>query len=195
MKAGVHKYQTVWANQFAMFQKSEGDADGVPKVLTAAHPSGHALSSWEWDYPVGAGDYYALYPKSWFDYRWEKFPAHVTVEQFSPILPDNYKETSYPVAVYRWHAENPTKRRVTVSVLLSWENMLGWFRTFGRDLQGGINHGNHNLFRTEPFPSLLTNSKEAAGSVGTMKGIILDRNRSEERRVGKECRSRWSPYH
>ena len=26
----------------------------------------------------------------------------------------------------------------------------------------------------------------------TIKSI---RNRSEERRVGKECRSRWSPYH
>src|SRR5258708_30022816 len=26
MKAGVHKYQTVWANQFAMFQQTEGDA-------------------------------------------------------------------------------------------------------------------------------------------------------------------------
>ena len=24
---------------------------------------------------------------------------------------------------------------------------------------------------------------------------VLDVNRSEERRVGKECRSRWSPYH
>ena len=24
---------------------------------------------------------------------------------------------------------------------------------------------------------------------------LLSRNRSEERRVGKECRSRWSPYH
>ena len=24
---------------------------------------------------------------------------------------------------------------------------------------------------------------------------VLDENRSEERRVGKECRSRWSPYH
>src|SRR2546422_9226698 len=24
---------------------------------------------------------------------------------------------------------------------------------------------------------------------------LRDRNRSEERRVGKECRSRWSPYH
>src|SRR2546425_8211897 len=25
--------------------------------------------------------------------------------------------------------------------------------------------------------------------------LDLDLNRSEERRVGKECRSRWSPYH
>ena len=25
--------------------------------------------------------------------------------------------------------------------------------------------------------------------------LALDRVRSEERRVGKECRSRWSPYH
>ncbi len=24
---------------------------------------------------------------------------------------------------------------------------------------------------------------------------IIKKNRSEERRVGKECRSRWSPYH
>src|SRR5688572_31715220 len=26
-------------------------------------------------------------------------------------------------------------------------------------------------------------------------GTILPNSRSEERRVGKECRSRWSPYH
>ena len=25
--------------------------------------------------------------------------------------------------------------------------------------------------------------------------LFLPKNRSEERRVGKECRSRWSPYH
>ena len=25
--------------------------------------------------------------------------------------------------------------------------------------------------------------------------VILVNSRSEERRVGKECRSRWSPYH
>ena len=30
--------------------------------------------------------------------------------------------------------------------------------------------------------------------IGDYKYEVLDR-RSEERRVGKECRSRWSPYH
>ena len=25
--------------------------------------------------------------------------------------------------------------------------------------------------------------------------VLVSRSRSEERRVGKECRSRWSPYH
>ena len=36
----------------------------------------------------------------------------------------------------------------------------------------------------------------AAGGmfIGTFVGIFLV-PRSEERRVGKECRSRWSPYH
>ena len=28
-----------------------------------------------------------------------------------------------------------------------------------------------------------------------LKGEKSDLTRSEERRVGKECRSRWSPYH
>ena len=30
---------------------------------------------------------------------------------------------------------------------------------------------------------------------GNEIGRIFVQNRSEERRVGKECRSRWSPYH
>ncbi len=42
-----------------------------------------------------------------------------------------------------------------------------------------------------------------AGVLGKILGVYLGRpvegwgykKRSEERRVGKECRSRWSPYH
>jgi len=164
IKAGVHKYAPVYANQFAMFQQAEGDPNGIARVLMSDHPRNGELSSWQWDYPVGAGEYGALYPKAWYDYRWEKFPAHVVLEQFSPVLPDNYKESSYPVAVYRWHAENPTNRSVTVSVLLSWTNMEGWFRTYTHDFQGALNQGNQNHFRNES----IAQSQQ-------MMGIVFDR--------------------
>jgi len=169
IKSGVHKYVPVWANQFAMFQQVEGEAESIARVLTTGHPSDGQLSSWQWDYPVGAGEYAALFPKSWYDYQWQKFPAHVVLEQFSPVLPDNYRESSYPVAVYRWHAENPTKHAVTISILLSWTNMDGWFRTYTRDFQGALNQGNHNDFRSQD-----------AGPSQTMKGIVFGRNRAEK---------------
>jgi non-lysosomal glucosylceramidase len=167
IKAGVHKYETVDANQFAMFQQSEGDPQGTARVLFTGHPKSGSLGTWAWDYPAGAGDYYALYPKSWFDYRYEKFPAHVVLEQFSPVLPNNYRESSYPVAVYRWHAENPTNKTVTVSILLSWTNMAGWFRTYSTELARAMNQGNHNKF-----------VNESLGAAGSVKGIVFDRNRA-----------------
>ena len=37
---------------------------------------------------------------------------------------------------------------------------------------------------------------ESGNNLMLNDGTILEfRDRSEERRVGKECRSRWSPYH
>jgi non-lysosomal glucosylceramidase len=167
LKAGIHKYETVTANQFAIYEKSEGESTSIAQVLLADHPKNKDLGSWKWDYPVGAGTYYALYPKSWFDYRWDKFPAHVMLEQFSPILPDNYRESSYPVAVYRWHADNPTDKPVTVSVLLSWANMVGWFRDTSHNFDGKMNSGNYNSVVSTPL-----------GKTGTMKSVVFDRIRA-----------------
>src|SRR5579863_2641138 len=169
IKSGVHKYVSVPGNQFAMFQQVAGESQGVAQVLTNDHPKNGELSSWKWDYPVGAGEYAALFPKSWFDYKWDKFPAHVVLEQFSPVLPNNYKESSYPVAIYRWHAENPTSKAVTVSVLLSWTNMEGWFRAHTHDFQSALSQGDVNRSRKE--------SLNAGG--GTMKGVVFDRDRAD----------------
>jgi len=166
LKTGVHKYETIYANQFAMYQQADGSPEGVAQVLTTDHPKSPALKSWKWDYPLGAGDYYALYPKSWYDYRWDKFPAHVTLEQYSPVLPNNYRETSYPVAVYRWHAENPTNKTVTVSVLLSWTNMVGWARGFSGNFSEHLSEGDTNRFMTEQYDG------------AAMKGIVFDRHRA-----------------
>src|SRR2546430_9177794 len=48
------------------------------------------------------------------------------------------------------------------------------------------------LFLTILHPSL---SYRESGLIICMPGRIEHYCRSEERRVGKECRSRWSPYH
>src|SRR3712207_9202645 len=48
-------------------------------------------------------------------------------------------------------------------------------------------------------PAMLAHARGVNPEVEYLHGDIRDarlgRTRSEERRVGKECRSRWSPYH
>src|SRR5215471_9351854 len=166
VKAGVHKYQNVPANQFAVFVQPQGEQP-LAQVLSTGKPQSGALSAWNWSYPVGAGEYAALYPKSWFAYHSPQLPVNLTLEQFSPVLPDNYKETSYPVALYNWYAENPTGKQITVSILFSWTNMIGWFRDYTRGFDNALNAQNKNTFRSENIQS------------GTMQGIVFDRLRKE----------------
>ena len=56
----------------------------------------------------------------------------------------------------------------------------------------GANPMDANRAPMEIYPLLIT--PDAPGKV-QLKSLQVKYNRSEERRVGKECRSRWSPYH
>jgi non-lysosomal glucosylceramidase len=125
LKSGWMVDDTVWADQFHVFMK-QGNKTVVQTLSTEAPPSG-SLQNWKWNYPKGKGSYYALFPKSGFSYETnESFPVKLAVTQFSPVIPHNYRETSYPVAVYKWTAENPSGQPVEVSVMLTWQNMVGW---------------------------------------------------------------------
>src|SRR3989449_11711808 len=42
---------------------------------------------------------------------------------------------------------------------------------------------------------ILTNIHKKAAQADNTRAMEIAKRRSEERRVGKECRSRWSPYH
>src|SRR3712207_8299691 len=59
--------------------------------------------------------------------------------------------------------------------------------------QGGTGDGNTEGTTTPS--SLLSVQLEEGSEDGPSNIDRLVENRSEERRVGKECRSRWSPYH
>ena len=51
---------------------------------------------------------------------------------------------------------------------------------------------NLNIYKTD-FLKVVRGRKKLR--MGQLKGNKFKLTRSEERRVGKECRSRWSPYH
>jgi non-lysosomal glucosylceramidase len=164
LKVGVDKYESVAPDVFAAYEQEEG-AQPVAVVLRAGKPKGkESLPGWNWNYPPGAGKYYALFPKAWFEYEYSVFPVQLSCEQFSPILPDNYRETSYPVGVFVWRAKNTGTKAVKVAILFSWANMVGWFQSFGHDLNPVFGSGDYNSAKEE---------KLAGGN--TMKGIVFQR--------------------
>lgn len=168
---GQHAYRTVPANQFAVFVQPQGGA-ATARVLSAWKPEDNALSSWGWDTTVRpANRYHALFPKAWYVYGDLGQPGlTLTCEQFSPFFPHNYREPSYPLGVFRWTAENRGSKPVTVALLFTWENMLGWFANAARnddpfddgpkyEMRWGAGEGNRNRFASE----------------GAMRGLVLSR--------------------
>ena len=53
---------------------------------------------------------------------------------------------------------------------------------------------NHFAFVLNPADGTVERRQVQLGIEG-LSGVEILSGRSEERRVGKECRSRWSPYH
>jgi non-lysosomal glucosylceramidase len=126
---GEHVFQTIPACQFSVFEQAADESSQAYALCTEA-PADGTLGQWCW-YPASSttqstGTYHALYPRSWFIYE-GVFQSQLTCEQFSPIWPDNYQETSYPLAVFEWTAHNPTDQPMTLSLMLTWQNMVGWF--------------------------------------------------------------------
>jgi len=126
---GEHIFQTIPACQFSVFEQVAGEAPRTYALATEA-PEDGSLSQWQWYHASTSsrttGTYHALYPRSWYVYE-GIFQAQLTCEQFSPVWAGCYQEASYPVAVFEWTAHNPTDRPLTLSILLSWQNMVGWF--------------------------------------------------------------------
>ena len=64
----------------------------------------------------------------------------------------------------------------------------------GKELNLSYQHRESSFGDFDHIP-LLTKRLSDEGPAMTVGDINQDGLRSEERRVGKECRSRWSPYH
>ncbi|MBI3591694.1 MAG: glucosylceramidase [Candidatus Melainabacteria bacterium] len=113
LEIGKHIYKTIFPCQFGVYE------DGKAFILNDYKPNDGSLSSW--NFLKQNGTYHALYPRAYFEYP----DLNLIQEQFSPIIPNNYQETSYPVAIFKWHISNPQNKERNISILWSWESIFG----------------------------------------------------------------------
>ncbi len=121
LDVGTHRFESIPACQFSVFTATSGRSEA--HVLSTIRPD--TLRSWAWDLPVGAGRYHGLFPGAWFEYDWDRLPIRLTQHQFSPLIPNDYRASSYPVGVFDWLIENPGREPVTVGLMFTWQNLVG----------------------------------------------------------------------
>ncbi|MFL5776606.1 MAG: GH116 family glycosyl hydrolase [Chloroflexota bacterium] len=136
LDVGRHRFESIAASQFSLFV-SDGSSSSA-HVLSTIRPPDRTLGTWNFDLPVGAGSYHALFPNAWYVIDWDALPVRVVQRQFSPVIAGNYRESSYPVGIFETRIENRSDAPVTVGLMLSWQNVLG--RAAGLDLAGGQRH-------------------------------------------------------
>ncbi|CAO2829899.1 unnamed protein product [Amaranthus hypochondriacus] len=121
----------VLANQFSVFI-SRPNGEKYSSVLCPQNPemlketTAKGIGTWDWNLKGSNSSYYALYPRSWTVYDGEPDPAlSIVCRQLSPIIPHNYKESSYPVAVFTFTLSNFGNTAADVSLLFTWANSVG----------------------------------------------------------------------
>src|SRR3712207_6250097 len=78
-------------------------------------------------------------------------------------------------------------------VVLSPGSTVSWKGTYRRHLQLA-GRAYFEVIHDSSKPFSVSNAYSRVTDLGT-RFMVAEEQRSEERRVGKECRSRWSPYH
>ena len=184
---GEHVFQSMPACQFSVFEQG---ADGTSQAYAlCSEAPAKSLSQWQW-YPASmaersTGTYSALYPRSRFDYE-GVFRARLACEQFSPIWADNYQESSYPVAVFEWTAHNPTDQPLTLSILLTWQNMVGWFTNALKSPEVKVRDDGSPVYEYQPRLGESEGNFNQWIAEGAWVGCLMDRaGRAEEPQEGE----------
>ncbi|NET02898.1 MAG: bile acid beta-glucosidase [Sphaerospermopsis sp. SIO1G1] len=185
---GEHTFNNVPACQFSIFTAEKTYA------LSTQPPEDNTLQTWQWypnisnvseleagkmPTPQETGTYHALYPRSWFVYK-NVFPVQLTCEQFSPIWANNYQESSYPVAVFLWTANNPTNQLITISIMLTWENMTGWFTNALKSPEVKIRDDGSPVYEYQPRWGKSQNNYNCLAEDDKYLGCVLGRVNNNE---------------
>lgn len=174
LDGGEHTFRPLPACQFSIFEQVEGEAPQV-YALGSGTPEDGSLRGWQW-YPKEKGTYHALYPRSWYEYQ-GVFQSHMICEQFSPVWAGSYQESSYPIGVFEWSIHNPSDRPITLSILLTWQNTIGWFTNAIRTTDIQMRDDGSPVYDYQPRWGDSTGNQNYWVQDGFRVGCLLDRLR------------------
>uniref|UniRef100_A0A915PQZ1 Non-lysosomal glucosylceramidase n=1 Tax=Setaria digitata TaxID=48799 RepID=A0A915PQZ1_9BILA len=126
-KTGVVK-----ANQFILTLRQKNETNlwrtVYQKVLCACPSlsSGQKeLVSWDFSFPPDKLTYRGLYPRSWTSYSIPEFNFTLCMRQISPIIPNDYKDSSLPVTLFIFDADNQSGVDLQVAITFTFRNGTG----------------------------------------------------------------------
>ena len=114
MKPGRYEERFLWQAAFHFREEMPGKE---VKLRTLA--TDDMLPGWK-PLSQGDGDYYALFPRGWINYK--VFETEVGLHFYSPIIKDNYRETSLPAACFLMKVRNPLSVPARVAVMFTFPN-------------------------------------------------------------------------
>ncbi|XP_045483135.1 non-lysosomal glucosylceramidase [Harmonia axyridis] len=123
MKPGLYEWKTVEANQFIVTIKDEHQKT-IFHSLLSTYPK-KTLSSWKSLIEADKCKYTGLYPRSWTEYDISEYGVKLLCRQVSPIIPNNYKDSTLPCAVFEWNVENVCDTDRTVTIAFTFKNGTG----------------------------------------------------------------------
>jgi len=161
MRPGIYHYGAVPVDRFSLWVGREG---AEPRALVLSPRPQGGLDE-------AKTTYHALFPRAWTVYE-EPAPGITLVcRQISPVIPDNYRESSYPVSVFVWSIVNTGTTAADVALMFTFQNGIG----VANDLAGG--HSNR------AFEIEASRGDAERGDPGRVVGVEL-------RHVHRQ---RWSP--
>lgn len=159
----TNEEKPVLANQFSAFV-SRPNGNKYSTVLSAPTADllkgvGKAgIGSWDWRLKEDRCTYHALFPRSWTVYDGEPDPEiKITCRQISPFIPHNYRESSFPAAVFTFTVNNSGSSPADVTLLFTWANSVG-----GKSELTG-NHVNSKMTEHDGIRGVLLHHRTAGG--------------------------------
>jgi non-lysosomal glucosylceramidase len=119
------RVNAVKANQFIL-NLSQNGKTVKQIVLSCAYNSGEApLSSWDFTFPSENVAYRGLYPRSWTRFDLPEYGITVIQKQVTPIIRNNYKDSSLPSTVFVFEIINNSNEEWDATITFTWRSGTG----------------------------------------------------------------------